>query len=776
MIKEIRENAEEEREELLEEFEEGELDSEELKQKLEEIEQKLSEKLSQEKYELAEELVKIDLELSKTKKVIHQELSTIKKEKVSEVEDQPERLEMKESKEKEKGILVKKNDKRVQELLKSESPDEEAWKLGLDYKDGKTKLVLELSETSPEVLEKIEALGEVDIQNDNLVQITTSIDNLPRINSIDSVEKTRTPYSLSDYEPTISEGILSPMVELTTDETVFHSLESMIEEEWELEAELENEEENIIQQGLTEFEMEISKEIEKVTDNVETIISDYKYRSIKDTRSFDYNHYDYKIEASHELSNVYTEHEQELTKHKQSISEEIQKIETDPNANDNDKKRLDRLVQLNSKIEKLEEIEKVIVKQEISKDTKSEGMYYSNVDIVHNEGITGNDVKIAVLDLVFDLNNPKISDNIVESKSFRSGLETTFVAQDEKGANKIAHGTAVAEIVTEIAPDSDLYLYEMDTDVEFAAAIDQAIENNVDVIAMAAGWPNLPTDGSSHITKKVEEAISHGITFVVPSGNFAKKHWEGNYNDPNLNGWHEFTNNDEGLSINVPKSQVLNEKPIIVYLNWDDGKGDVSDLDLVLVDPAGQIVEFSANPQKASLDQKSEYVFHMPEIEGVYAIGISYAGKLSATNMPDHTNIELFSVNNDIEYPVTSSSVVVPADAKGAIVVGAINTQDGSLEPFSSQGPTNHGTTVPHVVGPDGVTTVAYNGELFYGTSATTPYVAGIAALLIGTNSDISPDELLSTIQENAYLDNSMAEQQNAFGHGTVDALFLLHE
>ena len=78
----------------------------------------------------------------------------------------------------------------------------------------------------------------------------------------------------------------------------------------------------------------------------------------------------------------------------------------------------------------------------------------------------------------------------------------------------------------------------MDTDVEFAAAIDRAIENNVDVIAMSAGWPNLPTDGTSHITKKVEEAIAHGINFVVPSGNFAQKHWEGSFADSNYNSWH----------------------------------------------------------------------------------------------------------------------------------------------------------------------------------------------------------------------------------------------
>ena len=37
------------------------------------------------------------------------------------------------------------------------------------------------------------------------------------------------------------------------------------------------------------------------------------------------------------------------------------------------------------------------------------------------------------------------------------------------------------------------------------------------------------------------------------------------------------------------------------------------------------------------------------------------------------------------------SSVVVPADADGVIVVGAVSNHDGKLEPFSSHGPTNDG-------------------------------------------------------------------------------------
>ena len=84
----------------------------------------------------------------------------------------------------------------------------------------------------------------------------------------------------------------------------------------------------------------------------------------------------------------------------------------------------------------------------------------------------------------------------------------------------------------------------------------------------------------------------------------------------------------------------------------------------------------------------------------------------------------------------------------------------------------------PHVVGPDGVTTLALDGQPFFGTSATAPYVAGLAALIIQTNPDITPQQLLNEIQQNT--DSSSYSLQNefdyAYGYGSVSATFLVEE
>ena len=404
----------------------------------------------------------------------------------------------------------------------------------------------------------------------------------------------------------------------------------------------------------------------------------------------------------------------------------------------------------------------------------SEGVYFMNADLAQYAGITGKRIKVAVLDLSFT-NNPKISDNIVEVKSFRQGVS---VFPDHWDGNEALHGTAVAEIIADVAPDVELFLYSMESDIEFAAAVDEAISKDIDIIAMSAGWPNFPTDGTSPVTKKIEDAVEHGIVFVVPAGNFGNKHWEGNFVDSNLNNWHDFSNTDEGLSIAVTKDRIAEEKPIIAHLMWDVGLDDVADFDLVLVSPLGQIVDFSSNKQEKSSDNPFEYIYHLPDTEGIYSLGVLYSGDMISPSNRPHATLEIFTVNDDLEYPIVKSSVSVPADANGAIVVGAVNQLDGILEPYSSQGPTNNGKLAPHVVGPDGVTTLALDGKPFYGTSATTPYVAGLAALILENNPDMSPEQLLIKIQQNTEpgLFSLQNEYDYATGYGTASAAFLVED
>ena len=138
------------------------------------------------------------------------------------------------------------------------------------------------------------------------------------------------------------------------------------------------------------------------------------------------------------------------------------------------------------------------------------------------------------------------------------------------------------------------------------------------------------------------------------------------------------------------------------------------------------------------------YVYFTPEEPGTYSLGILYGGDES----PDAI-LEIFSPSDKLEYPVPQGSVSVPTDAKGVISVGAINYYDSRLEPFSSQGPTNHCIQSPSLVAPNAVTTAVYGDTPFFGTSAAAPHVAGMVALMIDKTPQLTPLEILSELVTN---------------------------
>jgi hypothetical protein len=120
---------------------------------------------------------------------------------------------------------------------------------------------------------------------------------------------------------------------------------------------------------------------------------------------------------------------------------------------------------------------------------------------------------------------------------------------------------------------------------------------------------------------------------------------------------------------------------------------------------------------------------------------------------------------------------VEPADAESVVAVGAIRYSDwetGPQEDFSSQGPTNawagSGERIkPDISGPDGVTLFTF--DPFLGTSASTPHVAGAAALLLSMYPESGPDELEDLIESSA-VDMGDPGKDNLYGWGRLEMDF----
>ena len=365
----------------------------------------------------------------------------------------------------------------------------------------------------------------------------------------------------------------------------------------------------------------------------------------------------------------------------------------------------------------------------------SEGARAIFSNVVNESGYTGKGVKVAVIDTGFDINNSEIAGNIAEYRSFSNAYRITGSDSD--------HGTAVAEIIVDVAPDVELYLYNVNTNIEFYNLIDYIIERgDIDIITMSLGWYNDvgPADGTSRLAQKVNETRNNGILFITSAGNEAERHWQGRYSDPDNDYSHNFRSNDETIAVDARAGDTL-----VVYLSWWDSPSE--DYDLYLFDIfLGEVylLDRSENIQPRFIPV--EVIAHTFRYDTVAHIVIR---GLYAENP---VNFELFSTSHKLsQYQVARSSITIPADAEGSFSVGATNFSNGTLEYYSSRGPTLDGRTKPDITGPTGVSTTAYGYQDFYGTSAAAPHVAGAAALIMEKWPNVTADHIQTILESTTY-------------------------
>lgn len=114
--------------------------------------------------------------------------------------------------------------------------------------------------------------------------------------------------------------------------------------------------------------------------------------------------------------------------------------------------------------------------------------------------------------------------------------------------------------------------------------------------------------------------------------------------------------------------------------------------------------------------------------------------------------------------------LTAPADADSIISVGAVNTS-GTYAPFSSVGPTSDGRTKPDVsadgVSVYGVNTFTNGYTTASGTSAATPLVAGVAAMILSAHPELTPIQVRDALRNTA---SNPSAPNNSIGWGVVDA------
>ena len=327
------------------------------------------------------------------------------------------------------------------------------------------------------------------------------------------------------------------------------------------------------------------------------------------------------------------------------------------------------------------------------------------------------------------------------------------------------HGTAVAEVVHELAPEAQLHLICITNEVSLGQAKDYAKANGISIVNMSltfaytargdgTGAPGTP-DGI------VADARANGILWVVSAGNWAQQHWGGAFNsgsfDPN---WHDWVTGDETNSIVIQAGQVA-----CVFLKWDSWPVSNQDFNLHLLNAAGTtIVAQSTNMQNGSQRPTEDMCYTNPGATSTFHVVVS---RLSATTAP---RLDMIAVFQTLEHVVGAGSLIEPASSPNAMTAGALCWADGSLRAYSSRGPTIDGRVKPDIVGLDGVSTGTYGPSSpctsgFNGTSASAPHVAGLAALGKQQNPSLTPAQLQTWLEARA-LDVSTPGKDNATGSG----------
>ncbi|PWB73876.1 MAG: hypothetical protein C3F15_08750 [Holophagae bacterium] len=397
----------------------------------------------------------------------------------------------------------------------------------------------------------------------------------------------------------------------------------------------------------------------------------------------------------------------------------------------------------------------------------SEGLPASNAPEWHADGFTGNGVKVGVIDIEMygwdDLLGTELPPaEQVHYQSFGGG----------SSAPGEVHGTAVAEIVHDMAPDAELYLAEIGGSTSnFVSAVQWMVSSGVRVVAMSITYFGVgPGDGTGYFQNQIANfvASANGV-WAHSAGNYRDSHWQGQSVDADGNGWVEL--NGESEIQRFDASAAVGDD-IRVSLQWNDWTAVNQDYSLHLfrVDGTEPVEVASADSLQTGLGAQAptEFLDFTVSEAGRYGVGI-FRKNVSGTN-----DMELFSLDFGVSGSVTAGSVTTPGDAPAAMATAAMAATGSTVRTYSSAGPTNGpggslegGTVKPDIAAYDGVSTASYGGQV-YGTSFACPHVAGAAAVVMSAHPTWSGAQVRAFLEE-AAIDKGTAGMDNDFGWGRLN-------
>ncbi|CAH1192113.1 hypothetical protein PAECIP111892_00854 [Paenibacillus auburnensis] len=404
-------------------------------------------------------------------------------------------------------------------------------------------------------------------------------------------------------------------------------------------------------------------------------------------------------------------------------------------------------------------------------------------DILIDEGITGEGVKVAVLDTGIDYNHPLLKDHYAGGYDLVDEDDDPYetdnpnqIPPDADGTPyETAHGTHVAGIVAAVAPGAEIYAYRVlgpygnGSTEQTLAGIERAAADGANVINMSLGSGYNQSYAPDAIA--ADNAVKAGITVVIAAGNSGE---DGSYTLTTPGGAHRaITVGASTKPVVTPVIHIGDAEPVyglraslspelteeesgvrVVYA----GAGTAADFDkvnvqgdFVLVDRGGGL-DFSTKSLNAKKAGAATLLIANNETEPVRPT-LSRAGDYIPTY--GITLAEGKAVKQEL------------VNGEGTLSYELIEEPE-RLADFSSKGPGLPDFIIkPEIIAPgvdilssvpvwasmDGTYDTAYAEE--EGTSMAAPHIAGAAALLLQAGEDmlqkaLDPEQIKSMLMNSA--------------------------
>ena len=413
--------------------------------------------------------------------------------------------------------------------------------------------------------------------------------------------------------------------------------------------------------------------------------------------------------------------------------------------------------------------------------------------------LTGKGVKVGVL-----------SDSVDYLAQVQATGDLPAVTVLENAPGNTGEGTAILEILHDLAPEAQLYFATAwNGQADFAANIKALADAGCKVIMDDVGYLTEFPFQDDIISQAVNAVTSRGVLYFSAAGNAGNLNdgtsgaWEGNYNaipsridsgDPNYpyDSMHDFGGGDWVNQITYDGSGCFT-------LFWSDPLGgSANDYDLFLLDPTqSEIAGWSDDIQDGTIDPLEGFCAN-PGVDLT-----NYHLVITRVSGGQDRFLHLSANRGELERATTGQIVGHPA-AQDAFAVAAVSARNRTIpfvgtekvENFSSDGPRRvfyyaNGTAItpgnfsasggtvrykPDIAAADGVKTATPGFNPFYGTSAATPHAAAIGALMLSGKPYLTIAQVRQAFQNTALDIETPGPWDRDSGYGIIRADLVLED